>query len=255
MGQAVPRGPTRPEGVLQLRPILALLVIAAVVITATFLLWPKPPPAEPEVPTIYLFVNDLATPPAMFSFEAQVVDNLCAFIEEQSTAEIAVLVVSTTQPWGIDIFAQKTFEKNVIGKVGEDNGLLLLVSIDERQWRVEVGYGLEPTLNDAKVGRLGREFLEPNLTAGFYYDGIFNMVDYMGGEIFENYDPATAPKKPAERLQFDWVMFCGVMILLAVVSSITGLRMGGLAGGLGGFMRRGGFGGGRSGGGGARGRF
>jgi len=233
---------------------VALLVIAAVVIGAVFFLWPKPPPPEPEVPKIYLFVNDLTTPfHALSPFEAADVQNLCTYIEEQSSAEIAVLIVNTTQPWGIDLFAQKTFEKNTIGKAGEDNGVLLVVSVDEKQWRVEVGYGLEPTLNDAKVGRLAREFLEPNLTAGLYYDGIVNMVDYMGGEIFENYDSTTAPHKPAEPWKLDWVALCGTMILFAVIGSVTGIRLG--IGNPGVFMRRGGFGGGRTGGGGARGRF
>src|SRR3990170_8672954 len=57
----------------------------------------------------------------------------------------------------------------------------------ERQWRIEVGYGLEGVLPDAMVGTIGREILTPNVTAGTYYDGIYGETLAVGQEIVDNY--------------------------------------------------------------------
>src|SRR2546426_3839064 len=117
----------------------ALVVVPAVV----FGLLASNRPAEPAVPDVFLYVNDLAQPPTLASEEFDSITALCQEVDYRTSAEIAVLVVNTTQPFGINAFAAKTFEANGIGKRGMDNGVLILISMDEQAWRIEVGYGLE----------------------------------------------------------------------------------------------------------------
>ncbi len=119
-----------------------------------------------ETPTLFLYVNDLTDPPTLLSSETDSIQELCLEVDQQTSAEVAILVVNSTQPLGIDMSAVKTFEENGIGKQGLDDGVLILVSTNERQWRIEVGYGLEGVLNDAKVGNIGRTTISPAFDSG-----------------------------------------------------------------------------------------
>jgi uncharacterized protein len=60
-----------------------------------------------------------------------------------------------------------------LGQKGKDNGVLLLVSLEERKYRFEVGYGLEGALPDSLVGTIGRQYLVPYFQKGDYSTGIF----------------------------------------------------------------------------------
>src|SRR3989344_8394868 len=82
-------------------------------------------------------------------------------LQDAGIAEVAVVTVNNLKSQDIESFALQVAQ----GKLGDsekNNGLLLLVSIEDRAYRFEVGRGIEPILNDAKVGRVGRNFLVPN---------------------------------------------------------------------------------------------
>ena len=204
-----------------------------------------------EIPSICLYVNDLTDPPTLYSSEISSIEDLCLEVDKQTSAEIAVLIVNTTQPWGIDLFAVKTFEANGIGKRDLDNGVLIVVSTSEKQWRVEVGYGLEGVLNDAKVGSIGRTTLSPALENGDLYGGIYDATFNIGTEIVNNYTlPSSNPFGIPSLFEIDWravTIAAVVFIVIAVLTKGRGIIW------LGSIFKRKGFGGGRSGGGGARG--
>ena len=92
--------------------------------------------------------------------------------EKNTTNEVAVLIVRDLQGLSIEEYANKTFHEWGIGKKGKDNGVLLLWSTDERKVRIEVGYGLEPILNDGKAGEIIRTFITPNFKAQRWYEGV-----------------------------------------------------------------------------------
>ncbi|MDX1534536.1 MAG: TPM domain-containing protein [Thermoplasmata archaeon] len=210
------------------------------------------PASAQELPTLFLYTNDLTEPRVLLQDEIEALDSLCFEVDRLTTAEIAILIVNTTQPLGLDFYAVDVFEANGIGKAGMDNGVLLLVSVDEAGWRIEVGFGLEGVLNDAKVGRIGRDLLAPGLQVGDYYGGIYDATLALGQEIVDLYDPDLPGDPPVpDLLIFDWEY---LVITLVIAIVVAGLTKGGLIPGIGIRWRRGGFGGGRSGGGGARGR-
>ena len=256
--------------------LVGALIASAVVVLVLAL---SPPSTEgPEIPDLYRYVNDLSDPSALSSEEVAVLDAACGDLDDGTTAEVAVLIVDTTAPMGIDEFAFRTFERNGIGKAGKDNGILLVISVDERLWRIEVGYGVEPVLTDARVGRIGRDILAPNLTSGDYFAGIQGTVVAIGDHIRAEYDPGAPPR------QDPWASVCAPSFLVFLVTAfvlfaawslyvhrhpeVAAWYRGPSTGGggsteshamgrtqFGGSGPRGGFGGGRSGGGGARGRF
>lgn len=103
------------------------------------------------------------------------VNSLLADIEQTATAEVAVVIVPSLQGDTVENFAVELFKEWGIGKKN-DNGLLLLIAVEDRKYRFEVGYGLEGLLNDAKVGRIGREQLMPYLKEGNYGEGIYQSL-------------------------------------------------------------------------------
>ena len=76
-------------------------------------------------------------------------------VEKQTSAEMAVVAVKSLEGEDIGSYAL-SLAHNKLGKKDKDNGLLILISLDDRKYRIEVGYGLEGILNDAKVGRIAR---------------------------------------------------------------------------------------------------
>ena len=84
------------------------------------------------------------------------INSLAAAIEKNSTVEIAVLTIPAVEG-DINQFTVDIFKQWGIGKKDIDNGLLILIAPNEHEWRMEVGYGLEPVLTDAMAGRIGRE--------------------------------------------------------------------------------------------------
>ncbi|MFH0929386.1 MAG: TPM domain-containing protein [Candidatus Aenigmatarchaeota archaeon] len=127
-----------------------------------------------EVPTLQKYVNDNAN--VLSDADEARLNSLAAMIEENTTVEIAILTVNSLEGVSIEEYAVETFEKNGIGKKDVDNGLLIMATIEDREWRFEVGYGLEGVLNDAKVGLIGRTYLTPAFREEMYGDGFYDAV-------------------------------------------------------------------------------
>lgn len=144
--------------------------------------------ASPPLPTLRPYVNDLAgvlTPDDISSINA-----LAAQIEQNTTVQIAVLTVNTTQPLTIDQYANQVFRANGIGHSDNNNGLLIVAAINDRHWRFEVGYGLEGDLPDALVGQIGLTYLVPNFQNGDYGKGLYDAVQSVGTILETGSDPS-----------------------------------------------------------------
>jgi len=206
--------------------------------------------AAQQVPTIYLYVNDFVG--VLTTDEIATLDEICYELDRYNSDELAIVVVNTTLPLGIDVFSTETFQANGVGKEGLDNGVMILVSTDEALWRIEVGYGLEGILNDAKAGAIGRDYLEPYLSQEDYYAGIFYAVSAIIDVLTSDPGQPSGNKYPLFGYHIDWWEVATVIIVFIVIAALTRGR---ILFWIGGVLTRGRFGGGRSGGGGARGRF
>jgi uncharacterized protein len=81
----------------------------------------------------------------------------------KSRAEIAVVTVASLDGDTIENYANTMFKKWGIGAKGKDNGVLILIAVKERKFRIEVGYGLEPVLPDSICKRIQTENMIPHL--------------------------------------------------------------------------------------------
>lgn len=115
------------------------------------------------------FVNDYAgiIDPAQ---EAQL-NSILKGLYDSGAAEYAIVTVNSLEGSDIESYSWNIAEGN-LGDKEKNNGLLLLVALEERKYRFEVGRGIEPILNDAKVGRIGRMYLVPYFQQGDYGTGI-----------------------------------------------------------------------------------
>src|SRR5262245_53925192 len=85
------------------------------------------------------------------------IEAYCAAVEKATGAQLAFVTVSDLDGEPVEDVANLLFRKWGIGKKGENNGALLLLSIRDRRSRLEVGYGLEPIITDGAAGALLRE--------------------------------------------------------------------------------------------------
>ena len=203
-----------------------------------------------DVPTIYLYVNDFVG--VLTYEEVATLDDICYELDMYNSDEIAIVIVNTTQPLGIDVYAFESFYANGIGKEDKNNGVLILVSVSEELWRIEVGYGLEGVLNDAKVGSIGRDNLEPYLAVGDYYPGIYYTLTGLIEAIVADPSQQDGGGNSLFGIHIDWRHVAIALVVFLILAVITKGR---ILIWIGNIFTRGGFGGGRSGGGGAKGRF
>ena len=121
------------------------------------------------------FVNDFAG--MLTTEQKQTLETKIGDFEKETTNELSVVTVSDLGGDTIENFAEKLFKDWRIGKNKKDNGVLLLISRDDRQMRIEVGYGLEGALTDAQSFWIIQNVLKPAFQKGDYYGGINGGVE------------------------------------------------------------------------------
>ena len=96
-------------------------------------------------------------------------------IEKATSIEIALLVVPSVDD-DINLAAVDVGNQWRVGKKGQDNGLIVLIAVNDRKWAIQVGYGLEGTLPDITTKRIGEARFPPNFRNGNYYQGLNEML-------------------------------------------------------------------------------
>lgn len=102
------------------------------------------------------------------------IDGISRQLNAATGAELAIVTVDDLGGTTVEDFAERLFQRFGIGERGKDNGLLILFSRDDRKVRIEVGYGLEDALNDARAGRLLDEYAIPRFKSGEYGRGLYD---------------------------------------------------------------------------------
>lgn len=125
----------------------------------------------------------------------QRLDRRLAGLETETGAQVAVLMVATTDGEAIEPYAVRVFEAWKLGRQGIDDGVLLVVARDDRALRIEVGYGLEGAVTDVQAGRLIREYIAPHFAAGDFAGGVEAGVD--GLAVLIRQEPLPPPQPMA----------------------------------------------------------
>jgi uncharacterized protein len=244
---------------------LPLLLLAIAVVQA----------AEPEFPPLTGRVNDRAG--LLSERDQRELEAALAQFETETTNQIVVATLESLQGLPIEDYGYQLGRHWGIGQAGKDNGALLIVAPEEREVRIEVGYGLEGELTDAQSRTIIETSILPHFRQGDFAAGVkagvAAMIETLGG----SYDPALPPVqvRESDRAPSPFPLAVALPIFLIIVlNRLFGRRRrgrsrgyrgpvivpggwGGRHGGSGGGGRGGGFsgGGGSFGGGGASGRW
>ncbi|HEY8500801.1 MAG TPA: TPM domain-containing protein [Clostridia bacterium] len=222
-------------------------------------------------PNDNFFVNDFAN---VIDTETEWdIQNIAVQLHEKTTAQVVVVTIDSLEGQSIEEYAVNLFRKWGIGTAEKNNGVLILVAIEDRWSRIEVGYGLEGALTDAETRRIQDNYMIPSFQEGDYSTGIKNgflatvrkVYDEYGIDIEdlgEDFEYAEAGYSSSEDIKtiviliivfivllIDWIFLRGRITKALFIAFLSGGRYGGGGRG-GGFSGGGGRGGGFSGGGG-----
>ncbi len=217
----------------------------------------------PAKPTGY--VNDFAN--VLSQSTRDQLTALCTEIDQKAKAQIFVVTVASLNGQPIEDYSLNLATKWGVGPKQTSSGVLVLLAVQDHQYRFEVGYGLEPILPDGKVGGFGREAV-PYLRAGNYDAAVMLMTRRVADVIAQDrgITLTAGPLPPARSNQSDrgqessgllTLLLLGVFLffLYAMMKGRGGPGRGGGSGWwigpmIGSGMGRGGWGGGGFGGGG-----
>jgi uncharacterized protein len=172
--------------------------------------------AEVAVPPLSARVTDLTS--TLDSAQKQQLETRLAQFEAKKGAQIAVLLIPTTQPETIEQYGIRVVEAWKLGRKGIDDGVLLLVAKDDRTLRIEVGYGLEGVLPDAVAKRIIAETITPHFKRGNYYAGIATGIEQLIAVIEgESLPPPRERSAISGSFQnLESLLFIGFMLVIVV---------------------------------------
>ena len=170
--------------------------------------------------------------------QSELEQKLAAF-EQRKGAQVALLMVRSTQPESIEQYSIRVVEAWKLGRDKPDDGVLLLVAKEDRKLRIEVGYGLEGALTDAIASRIINETIKPLFRQNDYFGGIGaglqQIQDVIDGEVLP--PPDKRWERPADQVGkllplYLMVVFIGGSVLRAILGRGLGSVATGVGAGL-----------------------
>ena len=256
---------------------VAVVLLAFCAVMAPFALFAAEGDLQP-IPPLTARVTDLTS--TLDASQKQTLETELAALEQRKGAQIAVLIVPTTEPEDIAQYAIRVFDQWKLGRKNIDDGVLLIVAKDDHRVRIEVARGLEAAIPDAASARIIREYITPRFRAGDFFGGIHDATGALTKLVDgEELPPPLTDEHPrkGERDIFNavvWAFFIGLwartmfgrlptppraglvgaasggaawlisgLLPLGIGVGVIGLVLGLFGGGGGGFANRGGSGG------------
>jgi uncharacterized protein len=211
--------------------VVRLISLCLLVSFCNLSLWAqdKDIPAQPQPPRL---VNDLAgmlSPQEQAQLERKLLD-----YEQASSTQITVVTITSIGEYDIADYAVKLGKKWGVGEKGKNNGVVVVVSKNERKANISPGKGLEGALPDITCIHIIRNEIAPAFKAGQYYDGFSKAADAIIAATKGEYKGDGNHGKQKKHVPV-------LLIIIIVVGILTIISRSG--GGGGNYMSGGGFGG------------
>jgi len=198
------------------RRLLAFLVLSACLATAVLPVGSMPVSAQ-NFPSLTGYVNDgagLLSPQGKAELESKL-----AQLEKDTTAQVFVATVKSLEGYSIEDYANRLFEKWKVGQKDKDNGVLLLVALDDRKMWIEVGYGLEPVITDGRAGRIRDADVIPMFKKDDYEGGIKAGAASIEKYIRDGTPPAPLEENPVKSMFGDFVFAFFILSIITIYLS------------------------------------
>ncbi len=199
-------------------------------------------------PTSDIYVNDFAN--ILNDETKNYIISQSDALEQNTTAQLVVVTVENLDEKPIEDYALTVFREWGIGNKEKGNGVLLLLSKGDRKVKIEVGYGLEGTINDGKAGRILDEMGIPYFKEEDWNSGVCGVYSNLLSEIYKEYglevpDEVTQVTKYRNANKNEIYLDIGISVFIILLFLIFTKKGGGtpFIGGRGPFIGGGGFGG------------
>lgn len=215
---------------LKVIPALRLWLPALALWLALFAV-PASAQTQVAVPPLQAHVTDLAG--MLQPAQRDALDNTLSEYETRTGSQIAILLLSKTEPEGIEDYAVRVADAWKLGRKGIDDGVILLVAKDNpkalRRMMILTGRGVQGTLTDAQSKRVLQEIIAPYFSKGDFYGGLTAGISAIMPLLDqENFAPPSRKSGPAQEPSSDWLgalaplLFFGFIILITIISRARG---------------------------------
>ena len=149
-------------------------------------------------------------------------------LEEKTSAQVAVVTLKSTQPETIQGFSVRLFDQWKIGQKGRDNGVLILVAVNDRKAWITTGYGLEGAIPDVIANKVVRERMLPYFKNGQYSQGIEAGAVAVISLVAKEYDVRITGQEAqvyqtVHRKSSPLQILFTILMIIFIMSSRTGL--------------------------------
>lgn len=183
------------------------------------------------VPPLQTRVTDQAG--MLTATQRATLENVLKEYEERTGSQIAVLLISKTEPEAIEQYSIRVYDEWKLGRKGVDDGVLLLIAKDNppalRRMRIEAGRGVQGTLTDAQSKRILQDVMAPHFRQNDFYGGLVAGVSAITSLLDKEQFPAPQAKQAAQEEEsdaFSLGLFFFFMILFMLLSRARSRRFG-----------------------------
>ncbi len=179
---------------------------------------------EIAIPELERRVTDLTN--TLSDTEIDYIEKMIIDMENKTGSQLAVLMIPTTGDETIEQFSFRVAVKWQIGSEEFDDGVILVIAKDDRELRIEVGYGLESVITDANASIIINNYIVPEFKNGNFYFGVYYGVYYIidlinGGTLYvpdEYVSEEVAEEETFAERHFGWVF---TLIMLGILLPIV----------------------------------
>ena len=188
--------------------------------------------AQPAIPALSGRVVDQAD--ILSSSTENALTALLKAHEEETSNQVAVLTIPSLEGTSIESYSLEVAQTWGLGTAQNDNGVLLLVAVEDRAMRIEVGLGLESFLTDVLAGRIIRNDITPYFRSGDFDGGVLAGVRSIVGVIEGSYTPPEDSYAPEDEVPiFFRLIFALMFILMPLLAFVPSFLIAGQWGNLG----------------------
>lgn len=140
-------------------------------------------------------------------------------LEKESGAQVVVVTLEKLSGYDLEQYSVQLFREWGIGNIDKNNGVLIILSVEERAVRIEVGYGLEGAIPDSVAGRILDEAMMPKLEEGDYDSAFLETYQLIVARVMNEYGIESlanvdiTPINEFEDIPWLWIIIGGIILL------------------------------------------
>ena len=205
----------------QMNRLVFFLVLVSVCISS----FGQDLPDRPNPPRL---VNDFAN--ILDDSEESLLEQKLLAYNNSTSTQIAVVTINSLQGNDIGDYSFRLAEKWGIGQKGKDNGVLLMVAMEDRKMFIATGYGLEGVIPDALAKRVVENYMRPNFRNNDFYRGLDLATSVIMGLASGEYTADQIVRKKGKPVQLIYPLFMIIFFTLMSYLRFRNVRGSHLAG-------------------------